>query len=258
MFQNLKRWLAPVRAHGAWAPVAAWAESAGHAFKRARDGSGFVVESGVTTLGWRLEWGPSQRPYIPGQELRLRADLKGGSGLQMLVLSRVLMERLEREVFEQYTDGLQTRMDGQTPEEMRWLVLFPKTPAYPTRALRDAFGAVGNEVEAVEQWLAGPLGARLVEARAGWLGGEVPLAVVAQRGRLVLRTALPEPDLARLRAAAALFETALREGRRVAERWTRSPHASTDPALSSAVPQPSRVDASAPLAGAGEGTPTRA
>lgn len=252
MFDGLKRALAQRRAEGRWAPLAGWAASAGHAFKRARDGSGFVVESGVTVLGWRLEWGPSQRPYIAGHELRLRADLKGGGDLQMLVVSRALMERLEREVYEQFTEGLQTRMDGSTPEEMRWLVLFPKPPAYPSRALREAFGVVSNEAEAAEQWIAGPLGARLVEARAAWLERETPLVITAQRGRLTLRTAMAEPDLVRTRAAVELFEAALRDGRRVAERWRRTPHATTHPAFSSVVPQPSRVDSVPPTAAGDE------
>lgn len=242
MFQTLKRWLSGHAERPAWSPVADWAESAGHAFKRTRDGGGFVVESGIPAQGWRLEWGPSQRAYIAGNELRLRADLKGGQDLQMLIVSRLLMETLEKQVFEQFTEDLQTRNDTQTPEEMRWLVLFPDAPAYESRALKEAFGAVGSSKAAIEQWLAGPLSAKLIEARVSWLAADEPTVLVALRGRLTLRTSMAEPEVERLRGAVLLFETALREGRRAVELWTASTHASTHPSLWTGVQQDSRVD----------------
>ena len=30
-------------------------------------------------------------------------------------------------MFEEFTEGLQTRIDTATPEEMRWLVMFPRS-----------------------------------------------------------------------------------------------------------------------------------
>lgn len=246
MFQTLKRWISGGADRAGWSAIAHWAESAGHAFKRARDGSGFVIESGVPAQGWRLEWGPSQRSYITGNELRLRGDLRGGNELQMMLISRALMETLEKQVFEQFTEGLQTRMDTETPEEMRWLVLFPKAPQIDSKLLKEAFGAVGNTTAAIEQWLAGPLSARLLEARGSWLAANDPLLLIALRGRLTLRTAMAEPDATRLRAVVTLFETSLREGRRAVELWTQSAHASTHPSLFSSTPADSRLEGDAP------------
>lgn len=231
MFQTLKRLLSGGSNPPGWDAVASWADSAGHAFKRSRDGSGFVIESGVPAQGWRLEWGPSQRGYLPGQELRLRGDLKGGQDLQMMIVSRQLMEVLEKQVFEQFTEGLQTRIDTETPEEMRWLVLYPKAPQIDSKLLKEAFGTVANSTGAIEQWLVGPLSSRLLEARGQWLAADDPLLLIALRGRLTLRTRMPEPDATRLRAIVGLFETALREGRRAVELWTTSAHASTQPSL---------------------------
>ena len=242
MFQTLKRWMSGGADRPGWAAVASWADSAGHAFKRSRDGSGFVIESGVPAQGWRLEWGPSQRAYISGNELRLRGDLKGGPDLQMMIVSRQLMESLEKQVFEQFTEGLQTRIDTETPEEMRWLVLYPKAPQIDSKLLKEAFGAVGNTTSAIEQWLVGPLSSRLVEARGSWLAAADPLLLIALRGRLTLRTAMAEPDATRLRALVGLFETALREGRRAVELWTASAHASTHPSLFSGAAGDSRID----------------
>ena len=41
------------------------------------------------------------------------------------------------------------------------------------------------------------------------------LVVIVQRGRLTLRTAMPQPEPARMEAVAALFDVALAESRRV-------------------------------------------
>jgi hypothetical protein len=194
-----------------------WAEARGHEFKLAREGQGFVIEGGAGAGGgWRLEWGPSQRPYIQGAELRLRAETQEVE-LQMLVLSRQLMDEMEGAVFEQFTEGLQTRIDTATPEEMRWLVLFQKATDSQMKILRDSFGATASSGKWLQQWLEGPLSHQLQQARSSWLSPEDPMALVFQRGRLALRMSVPEPDAARLTNALALFEVALREARRVAE-----------------------------------------
>lgn len=192
-----------------------WADARGHTFKLAREGQGFVIE-GANNAGWRLEWGPSQRPYIEGAELRLRGETADVE-LQMLVLSRQLMDAMERAVFEEFTEGLQTRIDTATPEEMRWLVLFQRTPDAQLKILRDSFAGTASSPRWLQQWLEGPLSHQLQQARASWLSPEEPLALIFQRGRLALRTAAPEPDAARLTDALALFEVALREAKRVAE-----------------------------------------
>lgn len=56
----------------------------------------------------------------------MRLDLKLMPDLQLMVIERQLMDALERIVFEAYTDTLQTRVHADTPEEMRWLVMFSK------------------------------------------------------------------------------------------------------------------------------------
>jgi hypothetical protein len=190
-----------------------WADARGHEFKLAREGQGFVIEGGG---GWRLEWGPSQRSYIDGAELRVRAETTEVE-LQMLVVSRQLMDAMEGAVFQQYTEGLQTRIDTDTPEEMRWLVLFQKAPDAQLKILRDSFAATASSARWLQQWLEGPLSHQLQQARASWLSPAEPLALVFQRGRLALRMGLPEPDADRLTNALALFEVAHREARRVAE-----------------------------------------
>src|SRR5690349_976877 len=85
--------------------VSAWAKKKGYQFKRERDGHGFIVDGKFGELPWRLEWGPPQRDYIKGKELRLRMELGLPPDLQMLVVSRSLMEALEKQAFEQFTQS---------------------------------------------------------------------------------------------------------------------------------------------------------
>ena len=68
-------------------------------------------------------------------------ELKLPSDLQMMVLTRPLLELLERETFEHYTESTQTHIDISTPEEMRWLAMFPKVTLVLPKSIRGRFGA---------------------------------------------------------------------------------------------------------------------
>jgi len=231
MKQLLQRLLArPSRA--GWDAVADWCEASGHAFKRARDSDGFAVDARAPKA-WRLEWGQRQRHYIQGHELRLRADVGGMGGPQMALLSRTLMLELEREVFEEFTEGVRTRADTETPEEMRWLVMYPKLGSTALQGLREHFGGVAKLPPMLTQWLDGPLAPALEKTATLWLRGGQPLVLVVQRNRLTLRCAMAKPNLERMQAMVALFELALRELKRVNEHWqlTGGGDPSTQPSL---------------------------
>lgn len=217
MLDAFKQWFSRRAGLPGERALADWAHAQGHHFKRSRDADGFIIEA--HDRAWRLEWGPSQRRYIQGQELRLRANLAGAAGLQLLVLTRVLLELLEKEVFEQYTQGLQTRVDLSTPDEMRWLVLHPKLPSSELQALRGHFGAVGQPLPALASWVGGALAPALTELVAARDTAPPPLMLIVQRERLTLRTALPRPEPALVAAQLQLFETARREAQRVAAQW---------------------------------------
>ena len=208
MFDALRRWIARDAEGADWRAAAAWAAQRGAGFKRSRDGAGFVVEGRLDASPWRLEWGPPQRSYIAGRELRLRMELGLPQELNMLVLSRPLMEALERSAFEQYTAQMQTRIDDTTPEEMRWLAMFPKLSLGFDRELRQHFGSVALSAKAAEVWLHGPLAARLTAAARGALAGDPPFVLMTLRGRLYLRLQLGTPEADAIGALVTLFETA--------------------------------------------------
>ena len=214
MLDSLKRWLGTPSAetHG-HADLADWAQARQHTLRGVRDIDGFVIDGQTGTTAWRIEWGPSQRSYIPGQELRIRADLDVPRDLQTMVLNRELMESMERDVFDQYVEGVQTRIDTTTPPEMRWLVMFPKLSGTELRTLRDSYGALSS----IKPWLLQWLGARLTPALAALpSSAERPLVLMIGRRRLSLRTALPQADVPGIEAWLRVFECALHEAQRVA------------------------------------------
>src|SRR5580765_1474075 len=186
-----------------------WAKRRGHGFKRARGEDGFVIDGLLEGKPWRIEWGPSQREYIAGHELRLRMELDLPSDAQMLVLSRPLMDALERKTFEEFTDNVQTQIGTKTPEEMRWLVMFPKVNLAHLKTLRNRFGAVSSAPDTGLSWINGPLANMLEQAANEWLHDGQPLVLMTLRGRAYLRTQLDAPDPTLLAAALALFETAV-------------------------------------------------
>jgi hypothetical protein len=216
MVNPFRRWFGGSREGGGWPELAQWARSNGQRFAPVRDGSGFAIEAS-DGAAWRLEWGPPQRHYFSDGELRIRAEVGAIGDLQMLVMSRDLMALLEQQVFDESTDGTETRMDDDLPEEMRWLVLYPKVPRAVLGALRERFGALSNLPRAAGSWLEGPLASQL-EATASWLSAKQSLVLVVQRGRLTLRCALAQPELPSLKAALALFGVALTAARGVGDR----------------------------------------
>jgi hypothetical protein len=215
MVNPFRRWFSGSRGGEDWTAIADWAETCGHRFARSRDGDGFVVESNRAGEAWRLEWGPPQRHYFSSPELRLRGELGAAGELQMLVITRELMTRLEQQVFEESTEGTETRMDDDLPEEMRWLVLYPKVPRSELGILRERFGALSNVPRAALSWLDQPFVDQL-DASNAWQPANQTLIMVAQRGRLTLRCPLSEPALPQLQGAIRLFVVAHTAAKRVA------------------------------------------
>ena len=237
MLEGLKRLFgaaaAPAPAKD-WDGVAPWAQARQFVFRGVQS-EGFVVDGRLAATPWRMEWGPSQRPYIQGHELRLRSELGLGSDLQLVVMNRALQVQMEKSVFDQYVEGVQTRIDNQTPPEMRWLVMFPKLAGAEMPLLRERYVALASIKPWLLQWLEGPMTQALASHR---VDPEQPLVLMIGRGRLMLRTALADADVPVLERWLRLFETAIREARRVANDSpdTLSPSTGPSPWSASALP----------------------
>ena len=222
-----------------WDGIAPWAQSKQYTFRGVQS-EGFVIDGRLGATPWRLEWGPSQRPYIQGQELRLRSEMGLASELQLVLMNRVLQEAMEKAVFDQYVEGVQTRIDNQTPPEMRWLVMFPKLAGSDMPTLRERYVALASTKGWLKQWLDGPLSQALLALR---VDAQTPLVLMIGRGRLMLRTALPDAQVPALQTWLRLFETAMQQARRVANESTDSISPSTQPSTwsSSALPGDERA-----------------
>jgi hypothetical protein len=225
MLDAFKRLIARKPSEPEWPEVAEWAGRHQLGFKRVRDeGGGFVLDGQLDGKPWRLEWGPPQRQYIDGHELRIRMELGLSPNLQMLVLTQALFEALERSAFESFTESTQTVIDGNTPEEMRWLVMFPKASVKVAKAVRARFHFTGGAVEDTERWVEGPLAEQLEKADLGLLASQPPFVLMTLRGRVYLRMQLDDPDTRSLGGAVALFQVAVQQALRAAAGAVEAPH----------------------------------
>jgi hypothetical protein len=220
--KQVKHWLV-TRANAArWRPIQDWAEARNASFTQTRDGLGFLIEAPKALPGpLRVEWGVSQRSYLPGTELRMRCEMGLHPDLQLMVLCRSLMENLERAVFEAYTDTLKTRADTDTPEEMRWLVMFPKFNN-TSQMVRQRYGVVGVTKDLTGAWMEGELSDALGQASQDLLPDGHPFVLMCMRGNIYLRTEMAEPDIAKVQALVRLLECAAREALRVNGRLSDS------------------------------------
>jgi hypothetical protein len=208
MLNAIKRWISGTTTGTDWSGVSEWAQKQGHGFKRAKDDEGFVIDGSFGARPWRLEWGPPQRAYITAHELRIRMELQLSSNLQMLVMSRVLMEMLERETFERYTQSNQTLIDVSTPEEMRWLAMFPKVNLDLPKSVRGNFGAVASDPQNALSWVDTHFGLQLAHASLNLLRDQPPFVIMTLRGRVYMRLQLETADPVLIGQAVDLFQAA--------------------------------------------------
>lgn len=157
---------------------------------------------------WTMEWGPSQRTYVPGSEWCLRSELPVPAVLQALVLDQPLRVQMEREVFEAYVQDLHTRVDTRTPPEMRWLVMLPPLPSTVSAALGDAYAGVASDGPWASRWIEGAVSQRLATVRTVRAETPAPFVLMLSRGRLTLRTGLETPEPVLLEALTAAFQAA--------------------------------------------------
>lgn len=216
VFKQVKHWFVARANAVRWKAIHEWAEGRNAQFRVTRDGQGFLIEQPKAFPGGlRIEWGASQRSYITGPELRMRCELRLHSDLQMMILCRELMDRLEKTVFEAYTDTLKTRVDTDTPEEMRWLVMFPKFTQITSKLVRQRYGAIGVNKDLTGAWVEGELSELLAQSGQDLLPDGHPFVLMTMRGNVYLRTAMPEASLPKILGFVKLLETACREAQRV-------------------------------------------
>ncbi|WP_119156989.1 hypothetical protein [Caldimonas tepidiphila] len=218
MLNRIKRWLTGSAPSEGLQSVKAWAQGRGYQYRDGDESWGFSVEGRRGSRPWRMEYGRPQRNYIEHAELRLRLDLGLPPTLNLMLLSRPLLEQLESTALERFSRGHNGRLELAATEEMRWLALYPKVALHAVSDLRRHFGMVGSSPEAAHHWLHGALGERL-EALQGTALAGLPLALMVVRGCLHLRIGLQEPALPALQEALALFLVAAEQAQEVLLDW---------------------------------------
>lgn len=218
MLKSLRRMLSRGAVSVEPAALQQWAHERGHGYRRVRDAAGCVIDGQAGSQAWRIEWGASQRDYIAGFELRMIAELALPNQLMAMVLNRPLMASMEKTVYEHFVDDVQTRIDTETPPEMRWLVMYTKLGPQDMGCLRERYGAVCSVQPWLLQWLGGSLNDALATT-VDLVGPDEPVVLTIGRGRLTLRTTMAEPDAQRLALWFSVFEHALREAKRLGVEW---------------------------------------
>jgi hypothetical protein len=202
-----------------------WAREQRFVIKRVRDGSGLVVlgaSHGLGELPWRLEWGASQRTYIGGAELRMRMELGLPKDMHAMVLSERLRERLEAQTFEDWTNSNRTLVAQQTPEETRWVALYPTVKAFRAQRLARRMSLFCPQEDLARTWMSPAFESALLMACDSLLEGDAPFIVMLLRGRLYLRVQCAEPELRLLKAAVEVLEAAAQSASKAASAWTSS------------------------------------
>ena len=218
MLEGIKRWLSGSSTEqgssglGGIDSFKGWSRSAHVQVRSPRDAEGLIVDGKLDNVPWRLEWGASQRPYVLGNELRIRAELPLPHDLQAIVLNKVLQEAIEKTMFEQFVEGVQTRIDTETPAEMRWVVMYPKMGRGELGDLRDRYAAVSSIKPWLQQWLAGPLTTSLAALK---IEPATAFVLMIGRGRVTLRTEVEDASPGTVEPHLRVFEVALREAQRV-------------------------------------------
>ncbi len=163
-----------------------WAQAQGLATSAvAGHSNGLVIE--CPAWRGRLEWGPSQRPYIQGHELRWRAEGMPGSSAQMVCLTKTLAKHLEVEVFDRFTDDNKTVVDASLPDEMRWLAMLPKASLTQAPMLQSRFAVMGGHEALNSLWSDPQVLQALAVAAGDWWTDDLPCVLTHNRGWLTLR-----------------------------------------------------------------------
>jgi hypothetical protein len=217
MFESIKRMLgSSSAARDDGQALAAWAKAEGYTFKHVKhkSGIGFVVESG---RGWRVELGPSQRSYIPGLELRFRADTGLHGDVQMIMVTKVLAHTLESEVFTRFTNAMQTQIDNTMPDEMRWLAMHPRSSLSGSPLLSKRFVLFCNAETVAQLWLDAGTLQTLEQAATSWWTDSLMLVLTVNRGILTIRMSGQGVEQAQLKMVGDLFGKLMTRMRVVAQ-----------------------------------------
>jgi hypothetical protein len=189
----------------AFAPVSEWAAAQGFSFTN-QEGQGFSLHGRIGGRPWRMETGRPSRAYIEGQELRARAELGLDEDVAVMVMNRTLKESLEKQAYDRYTNTLETTVDHNLPEEVRWLAMFQEYgwDSVP-RLFWSRYSVLADEREHAAAWVDAVLANQLLTWPNADAMVEVPFMMMVLRGKAYLRMQQVPGDMPALQHAAQVF-----------------------------------------------------
>ncbi len=174
-------------------------------------GKGYSMEGKIDDKPWRLEQGKPSRDFIKGLELRVRGEMGLREDVAVMVMTRSLKNELDRRAFSLYTDTLQTQIDPNLPEEMRWLAMYEEVGWESLgEVFLDQYAILADDRENAIAWLSPELAGQLLAWPSS--AAEVPLVLMVLRGKVYLRMQISEGDIPTLEHATRVFTTAADAG----------------------------------------------
>jgi hypothetical protein len=125
--------------------------------------------------------------------------------VQLILVTKVLAQTLESDVFSRYTNAMQTQIDNTLPDEMRWLAMHPRVAFNGVSVLSKRFALFCNSESAVRLWLNDHTMTDLEEAATSWWTDGLMLVLTVNRGMLTIRMAGQPLEHAQLRLVGQLF-----------------------------------------------------
>jgi hypothetical protein len=197
----------PLSAQSGYSKVSEWASMQGLTASERKDGRGYQVDGKVAGRPWRMEQGKPSRDFIHGQELRARAEMGINDDVSVLIMTRQLKTDLEKRAFSIYTDTLQTTVDPNLPEEMRWLAMYEE---YAWESVGEAFfndyAVLADDYQNALSWI----NRDLVQQLLAWpvMDPSIPKVIMLLRGKVYLRMQIEDADMPTIEHATRVFTSA--------------------------------------------------
>ena len=190
-------------------PMSEWASTRGFGFSPGDNSGALGLEGKIGGKRWRMELGRPTRNFIRGEELRGRSELGIDEDAAVLVLNRPLKEALDKQAYSIYTDHLQTQVDPNLPEEMRWLAMYDEVgwEELP-QAFWDRYAVLADRRENAVAWIDAALAATLLDWPKPGPTAETPFMLMLLRGKGYMRMEYAPPNMSTLQHAALVFTTA--------------------------------------------------
>jgi hypothetical protein len=191
--------------------VSEWALLQGFSYSERSGGKGYQVDGQINGKPWRMEQGKPSRDFIKGIELRARGEMGLREDVAVLIMTRSLKNELEKRAFSLYTDTLQTQVDPNLPEEMRWLSMYEEVGWQELgQVFLDNYAILADDKSNAAQWITPELAGQLL----AWPSSEpdVPRVLMLLRGKVYLRMQINDGDIPTLEHAARVFTTACDAG----------------------------------------------